>query len=117
MTVCEIDLRVDGAWRYVIQMPGIQMLGSEEYGFHGVFREIAPHEKLVRTSIFEQMPQYPSLVTVVLEERDGKTFMTQTTRHETTEARDGHLHSGVENGSRQSLDRLEEYVASLTLVA
>jgi len=112
MTVCEIDLRVNGAWRYVIQMPD-----GGEFGFNGVFREVTLHERLAHTNIYEPMPQYPSLVTVVLEERDGKTFMTQTTRHETTQARDGHLQSGVENGSRQSLDRLEEYVASLTLVA
>ena len=111
MTVCQNDLRVGGAWRFVLQMPG-----GGELGFNGVFREVSPHERLVRTSVYEPMPQYPSLVTLVLEERDGKTLMTETTRHETIEARDGHLHSGLEGGARQSLDRLEEYVASLTPV-
>lgn len=112
MTVCESDLRVGGAWRYVMQLPD-----GSEFGFNGVFREIAPHERLVRTNVYEPMPQYPSLVTLVLEERDGRTFMTETTRHETTQARDGHLQSGLEGGARQSLNSLEEYVASLTLVA
>jgi uncharacterized protein YndB with AHSA1/START domain len=112
MTVCEIDLRVDGAWRYVMQLPD-----GSEFGFNGVFREVSPHARLVHTSIFEPMPQHPSLVTVALEERDGKTILTETTHHNSTEARDGHLHSGLDVGARQSLDRLEEYVGSLALVA
>lgn len=118
MTVCEIDLREGGAWRYVLQMiEGSESDFTGECGFSGVFQEITPHERLVHTSVFEPMPQCPSLVTVLLEERDGKTFLTETTRHETSEARDGHLQSGLEGGARQSMDQLEEYVASLTLVA
>ena len=54
------------------------------------------------------MPQHSALVTVVFEERDGKTFLTETTRHNSKEARDGHLQSGMEGGVRQSLDRLEK---------
>lgn len=111
ITVCQSDLREGGAWRYVMQLPD-----GTEIGFNGVFREISPHERLVRTSIFEPMPQHPALITLILEERDGKTLMRETTRHETTEARDGDLQAGMEDGARQSLDRLEEYVASLTPV-
>lgn len=112
ITVCEIDLRVDGAWRYVLQTTD-----GSEFGFYGVYCEITPHEKLVHTSLYEPMPQYPTLVTVVFEERDGKTLMTETTRHNSTQARDGHLQSGLEGGAQQSLNRLEEYVASLAPVA
>ena len=37
MKTCEIDLRVGGKWRYVMQTPdGI------EVGFHGEYREIEP---------------------------------------------------------------------------
>ena len=35
MTVCEIDLRVGGTWRYVMVADG-----DVEVGFHGEYREI-----------------------------------------------------------------------------
>ena len=45
--VCDIDLRVGGTWRYVIED------GDMEVGFHGVYREIdAPH-RIVSTEAFE----------------------------------------------------------------
>jgi len=107
VTVCEIDLRVGGTWRNVMQLSD-----GQEFGFHGEYREIAPVERLVHTFIYEPMPQHPSLVTAVFEEQGGKTLMTETTRHETIEARDGQLNSGMEGGTRQSLDRLEELLAT-----
>jgi len=53
MPVCEIDLRVGGAYRYLWRGPdGIEM------GTRGVFREIAAPERLVATEKFDQ-PWYP----------------------------------------------------------
>jgi uncharacterized protein YndB with AHSA1/START domain len=48
VTVCEIDLRVGGAWRFVGRGPEGQVPA-----FYGVYREIAPPERLVYTEIFE----------------------------------------------------------------
>src|SRR4051794_8262444 len=46
----EIDLRVAGAWRYVMSANG-----GFEVAFHGEFREIVPNERLVFTEVFEGM--------------------------------------------------------------
>ena len=48
--VCEIDLRVGGAWRFVGEGP--------EGGcrFYGDYREITPPERLVCTEVFEPFP-------------------------------------------------------------
>ena len=43
MTVCEIDLKVGGTWRYVMVTPT-----GFEVGFHGEFREILPDEPSYR---------------------------------------------------------------------
>ena len=51
MDVCEIDLRVGGAWRYVMTADG-----GFEVGFHGEYREIVPGERLVHTEVYEGMP-------------------------------------------------------------
>lgn len=107
ITHCEIDLRVGGAWRYVMDVDG------QEMGFHGVYRQIQEPEKLVHTQIFEPMPQHEVLVTVVFEEQNGVTRMTETALYNSKEARDGHLQSGMETGAGQSMDKLDEVLSTL----
>ena len=51
MTVCEIDLRVGGSWRYAMVTPD-----GMEVGFHGEYREIEPFERLVSTEAYEGIP-------------------------------------------------------------
>src|SRR5512134_4124766 len=51
MTVCEIDLRVGGTWRYVMVTPD-----GLEVGFHGEYREIVPNERIVSTEVYEGVP-------------------------------------------------------------
>jgi uncharacterized protein YndB with AHSA1/START domain len=108
MPVCEIDFRVGGKWRYV-------MIGSDgnEIGFHGEYREIVPAQRIVQTEIFEPFPDSPSLCTMTLEERDGKTYYQTLVQHTSKEARDMHVQSGMEVGAGISLDRLEEVAQSL----
>ena len=54
VTSVEVDLRVGGAWRYV-------MMANEgfEVAFHGEYQEIVPNEKLVNTEVFEGAPGVP----------------------------------------------------------
>jgi uncharacterized protein YndB with AHSA1/START domain len=102
--VCEIDLRVGGAWRYVIRDGGM------EVGFHGEYLELdAPH-RLVSTEVFEGFPDAGSINTVTLAEADGVTTMTTLIKHELPEHRDGQLASGMESGMQVSYDRLEDLV-------
>jgi uncharacterized protein YndB with AHSA1/START domain len=108
MTVCEIDLRVGGSWRYVLSANG------EEHGFHGVYREVVAPARLVHTYIYEPMPQHGALNTVLFEERGGgRTTVIETVLHQTREARDGHLQSGMEGGATESMNRLEAYLETM----
>jgi uncharacterized protein YndB with AHSA1/START domain len=108
LSVCEVDLREGGSWRFVQRDPS-----GQEYGFHGVYREIVPPERLVFTFIFDPFPKHDAVVTVLLEERSGRTTMRETIRHKTKEARDGQLQSGMEEGAVDSMDRLEELLRTL----
>lgn len=102
LKVCDIDLRIGGRWRYVLAGHGA------EHGFSGEFTAIDQPAKLDHTQIYEPMPNFPCMVFVKFEDLgNGKTRMTEVTRHETQMGRDGHVQSGMEYGSRQSLDRLE----------
>lgn len=108
MAVCEIDLRVGGAYRYVWRgADGKQM------GMRGVFREIVPPERLVATGVFDQ-PWYPGeeLATTVLVEQGGRTTLTTTVRYESPEARATVLKSPMEKGLAAGYDRLAELVAA-----
>jgi len=107
MPVCEMDLRVGGAYRFLWR-------GTDgaEMGTRGVFREIAPPERFVATEQFDK-PWYPgeALVTYLLVEQGGKTTLTLTVLYASREARDGVLKSGMERGVAMSYDRLAELLA------
>src|ERR1700704_5513635 len=48
MKVCDVDLRVGGKWRYVMDADA-----GLEVAFHGEYQELVPDERLVSTETFE----------------------------------------------------------------
>jgi uncharacterized protein YndB with AHSA1/START domain len=112
MTTCEIDLRVGGRWRYVMQAQG-----GMEVGFHGEYREIVPNERVVSTEIFEGMPpdapEEVSVNTATFTEEDGRTTLTILVQHSNKQFRDMHIESGMEDGLGDAMDLLEEVAGSL----
>jgi uncharacterized protein YndB with AHSA1/START domain len=105
--VCEVDLRPGGAWRFVNRHP------NGEAGFHGVYREITPPERVVFTEIFDPFPDAESVVTAVLTEENGKTRLTVNCVYPSREVRDIVLGTGMANGAAISYDRLEEVAREL----
>jgi uncharacterized protein YndB with AHSA1/START domain len=108
MVSCESDLRVGGNYRFVFRSPD-----GKDVGFRGEFREIVRPERIVRTFIFEPIPDAEALETLVLEEHDGKTTIMTTTLHKSVENRDGHAGSGLEAGMTEGYARLDELLAEL----
>lgn len=105
--VCEIDFRLGGAWRFVNRGP------EGDAAFRGVYREIAPPDRVVFTEIFEMFPDTESVVTALLTEEDGKTRLTLTSLYPSREVRDMVVNSGMAKGAALSYDRLEDLVAEL----
>ena len=105
--VCEIDLRVGGAWCFVNRHP------EGEAVFYGEYREITPPSRLVFTEIFEPYPDSVSVVTTEFTTEGSKTRMTAIVRYPSLEVRDMVLGSGMATGAGVSYDRLEELVAKL----
>ncbi len=108
VTVAEIDLRVGGAWRYVMVADG-----GMEVGFHGEFREIVPNERIVSTEVYEGYPGAEAVNTLTLTEEDGRTTLEILVQHANQEDRDGHINSGMEAGMQDAMDLLEEVANSL----
>ncbi|HTN90608.1 MAG TPA: SRPBCC family protein [Sorangium sp.] len=110
MSVCEIDLRVGGRWRYVLRAPD-----GSEHGFTGVYREIARPERVVCTENYEPLgPGHEMVVTATYDERDGKTTLTSRIVYQSQADRDAHLQSGMEAGMRETFERLEELLPTLS---
>jgi uncharacterized protein YndB with AHSA1/START domain len=105
MPVCEIDLRVGGAYRYVWRRDR----DGSEMAMGGMFREIVVPERIVATEKFDE-PWYPgeAVNTTVLVQQGAKTLLTQTTMMQSKEARDAVVKSGMARGVVASYNRLEE---------
>jgi uncharacterized protein YndB with AHSA1/START domain len=109
VTVCEADVRVGGAWRYVMVTPD-----GMEVGFHGEYREVVPDERLVSTEYYEGVPDgEPTLNTATFVEADGRTTLTILTEAPSRQVRDLIIESGMEDGLQDALVLLEEAAASL----
>jgi uncharacterized protein YndB with AHSA1/START domain len=105
--VCEIDLRVGGAWKFVNRHP------KGEVTFHGKYLEIAPPSRVVFTEVMAPFPEPGSVITAVYTEENGKTRLTATCLYDSPEIRDMVIASGMAKGAAASYDRLEDLTEEL----
>ena len=112
MTICDIDLRVGGTWRYVMLAEG-----GMEVGFHGEYREIVPNERLVFTEVYEGAPEGEgdegTLNTVTFTEKGGRTTVTTLVQAPNRQVRDAIINSGMEAGLQDAMDLLEQVAKEL----
>jgi uncharacterized protein YndB with AHSA1/START domain len=108
LVICEIDLRVGGAFRLVSRRAD-----GKDIGQRGVYREIAAPDRLVNTEWWEDWNPGEVLVTTVLIEQSGRTTLTSTMLYPSQEVRDKILSSGLERGATELYDKLDEYLASI----
>jgi uncharacterized protein YndB with AHSA1/START domain len=111
MTLVEIDFRVGGRWRYVMEATG-----GHEVGFHGEYREIVPDERIVHTEVYEGIPDGdadPAVNTVTFAEADGRTTLELRCLVSSREVRDMIIDSGMEGGMQEQMDLLEELAISM----
>jgi uncharacterized protein YndB with AHSA1/START domain len=113
VTSAEIDLRVGGAWRYVMVAQG-----GFEVAFHGEYREIVPNERVVSTEVYEGAPvpdpdAAATLNTATFTETDGRTLLEILVECPNREVRDAIIDSGMEGGMQEGMDLLEQVAQSL----
>jgi uncharacterized protein YndB with AHSA1/START domain len=110
LAVCEIELRVGGALRFVWRRRDGKDAGM---GMSGVYREIAPPERLVFTEVWDKdWTGGEALVTITFAEHAGKTTLTQTVLYSSRAARDAVLKTDMEHGAAVGYDRLAELLTS-----
>ncbi|HEX6254662.1 MAG TPA: SRPBCC family protein [Euzebyales bacterium] len=106
MRIDHYDCRTGGSYRY------LHIDGDAEYGFYGSFHEVRPAEVIVQTFTFEGAPDGVALERLELTDLgDGRTRLTVTSLVDSFEGRDAFVASGMEDGIRQSYERLDELLA------
>jgi uncharacterized protein YndB with AHSA1/START domain len=111
MPVCENEMKVGGTFRHVWRGPE-----GQEMAMRGVYREIVPPERIVRTESFEfgcEAQGGEQLGTLVLTEHGDKTTITLKVLFPTKEARDAAFASGMEHGVAAGYERLDEILAEM----
>jgi len=106
LAVCEVDHRVGGEFRFVLEGPNGQRMGMR-----GVYREIAPPNRSVHVESYDDYPG-ESIVTSVLTEEMGRTTLTATITYPSREIRDMVAKSGMEHGAAESYDKLADMLAA-----
>ena len=106
MQVDHYDCRTGGSYRYLLASNG------NEFGFHGSFHEVRPAELIVQTLTFEGMPDSVALERLVFDDLGaGRTRLTSTSLVDSFADRDAVIASGMEDGARESYERLDELLA------
>ncbi|HEX8795035.1 MAG TPA: SRPBCC family protein [Polyangiaceae bacterium] len=100
---CEAEVRVGGKYRYVFGKDPAQPMA-----FSGEYKELVPHSRIVFTQVFEPLASAgEAVITITLEERDGKTHMVGRQLFPSKQALDGAVSSGMEKGMRETYDQLD----------
>jgi uncharacterized protein YndB with AHSA1/START domain len=109
MPVCEIDLKVGGAYRF-------EWLGQDgtRMGMGGVYREIVIPERIVNTQLFDvDWTGGETLGTLLLTEQGGKTTLTNSVLYSSREARDAALRTRMAEGVEAGYARLDEILPTI----
>jgi uncharacterized protein YndB with AHSA1/START domain len=108
LSTCEVDARVGGSFRFILQGPD-----GQKMGMRGVYRELTPPGRSVHVESFDDYPG-ESTVTAVFTEQNGKTTLTATVEYPSREIRDIVIGTGMEHGAAESYDKLAELLPSLS---
>jgi uncharacterized protein YndB with AHSA1/START domain len=109
MTVECYETRHGGTWRYVHQGPD-----GEAYAFRGVFHGEPSIAGIVQTFEYEGWPGRVQLDTITMHEHDGMTLLRTVSTFQSVDDRDAMVASGMERGARDSGQRLDALLATLT---
>jgi uncharacterized protein YndB with AHSA1/START domain len=107
MTVCDIDLRPGGKYRYVTTQPS-----GREIGQYGAFREVVRPDRLVHTERWEDWDPGEVVVTTTFDEENGGTLLTVSSEFPSKEVRDQLAAAGMTNGAEDAYRKLDTLLAA-----
>lgn len=106
MTLCEIDLRVGGAFHYTWEGEG-----ETDVGTHGTFDEIVTTEKLVTTEAWDDWNPGPVVSTTLFEATGARTRVTTVITLPSSEVREMVM-GGITSGMSEAYVALDGLLAA-----
>jgi uncharacterized protein YndB with AHSA1/START domain len=100
-----------GRWRFIQKDQD-----GNEYAFHGVHHDVSAPERIISTFEFEGLPEpgHVILETTRFEDLPGdRTRVTSQSVYQSVEDRDGMIAAGMESGTVDSYDRLDEILEKM----
>jgi uncharacterized protein YndB with AHSA1/START domain len=109
LTVCEVDLRVGGRFRYVWDGPA-----GEHMGMGGIYREVAAPARIVSADLFdEDWTGGETINTLEFAEADGRTTLQLTILYGSPASREAALKTGMTEGLEMSYANMDAALAAL----
>jgi uncharacterized protein YndB with AHSA1/START domain len=105
---CELDVRAGGKYRLVFAVGND---ASKQMEFFGRYIEVTPPSRLVWTN--DEGDEGGAVTTVTFEEKGGQTLLVIHDLYPSKEALEGGLSSGSTDAMPETLDQLEELLATL----
>lgn len=102
-----------GSWRYIQKDDE-----GNEFAFHGVNHEVKAPERIIGTFEFEGLPETGHVILQTIKFYDlhgGGTKIESQSVFQSVADRDGMVATGMEEGVRESYDRLDEIVEMIKL--
>jgi len=108
-TIEKLEVRAGGEWRMLHENDE-----GERHAFHGVYKEVVEPDHITWTFVYEGIPDADShAITETVTFTDlggGRTRLDTVSHYLAREDLDGMVASGMEEGARESWDRLAELV-------
>lgn len=122
LPVCKVDFRPGGTWHYCMKCVDEKQgdfFGMESWG-KAVYGDIQELERFIYTDYFsdaeggiqEGLP--PSEIEILFEEQDGRTKVISRSRFGSEEELRTVMEMGMEQGIRETWDRLAEHLAAVS---
>jgi uncharacterized protein YndB with AHSA1/START domain len=102
LTMAEVDFRVGGRYRFCMTGPN----GEHDQPFGGEYLEIVPNKRIKFTNAFEAPGSETMIMTVTLDETDGKTLLTLHTLFASKAMMDRYIGMGFKQGTEMGYDQL-----------
>jgi uncharacterized protein YndB with AHSA1/START domain len=109
VTLCELDFRVGGQFRMAMTGPS----GVQNTPFGGTYLEIVQDKKIVFDDGFEGPGAEKMVMTVLLDEADGRTTLTLRIVFPSDAMYEGHVGGGIVEGTHSAFDQLQGVVAEM----
>jgi uncharacterized protein YndB with AHSA1/START domain len=102
MTVCEIDLRTGGKYRFVTRQPSGRAIGQ-----YGSYREVIRPLRVIHTERWEDWDPGEVVVTTSFEAEGEGTLLTVSSAFPSKEVRDQLIDAGMTDGAEDAYRKLD----------